>query len=241
MMDWPFEITNGKKPFELSTELQRPEPYGVVEKNWFVFWDKDDQMYTHYDIVPKRSFSKLSLDGSVGPNLATVTAAEDEKCMAKYLPKIKEATESIHQATNSLSITLCKRSDPSCKPDDSNTLIMNIFQHKKYYSFHSVYEPYVMLFDRTSPFAIHGISSKPLWISGRGRPGEWKFLDGRPGVEGQSQMFYVTSLSWKQQGQKYHGYIDDVMYVLFGIEDSDTGGIDVVAGDLLADLGICTS
>lgn len=235
-MDWGFEkFETGK--FRENTELQRPEPYGLVEKNFFVFWDKDEQIYAHYDITPKRVFAKLAYDGSVGPDLAPQVAEQDAQCMTKYLPKIDPENESIHQASNSLSITLCKRTDPTCKPNDSNTFIMNIFQYKKYYGFHSVYEPYVMLFQQSAPFATYGISSKPLWISGRGKPGEWKNADGR-GTD-QTQMFYVTSISWKKHGQKYHGYIDDVMFVLFGIEDADTGGIDVTAGDLLTGLGLC--
>jgi hypothetical protein len=52
-------------------------------------------------------------------------------------------------------------------------------------------------------------------------------------------MFYVTSLSWKGQGQRYHGYIDDVLFVAFGIEDEKSAAIDLVAGDLLQDLGFC--
>ena len=239
-MDWPFEIFRAEQ-FRDPTELQRPKPYGRVEKNFFIFWDKNEEMYAHYDTTPKRVFSKLSWDGSAGSNLASHTAANDEKCLAKYLPgDLDPENQSIHQATNSLSITLCKRSDPACKPDDSNTFIINIIQHKKYYSFHSVYEPYVVLFQQAKPFALHGISEKPLWISGRGKPGEWTKPDGNSLPE-QTQMFYVTSISWKQQGQKYHGYIDDVIFVLFGIEDADTGGIDLLAGDLVANLGLCAS
>jgi hypothetical protein len=238
LMDWGFEWFD-REQFRDPTELQRPEPYGFVEKNFFVFWDKNEQIYGHYDIAPKRVFSKLSYNGSTGPNLAPQTEASDEKCMAKYFPKLSEKDESIHQATNSLSITLCKRSDPECKPDDSNTFIMTIFQHKKYYSFHSVYEPYVMLFHQSAPFAIHGISRKPIWISGRGMPGEWVHSSGQD--LDQTQMFYVTSLSWKMHGQKYHGYLDDVLFVLFGIEDADTGGIDVPAEALLAGLGLCSA
>jgi hypothetical protein len=238
MMDWGFERFDPEQ-FRMPTELQRPEPYGLVEKNFFVFWDKDEQIYGHYDIAPKRVFAKLSYDGSVGPDLAPKTAESDEKCMAKYFPKLDPENESIHQATNSLSITLCKRSDPTCKPDDSNTFIIIIFQHKKWYNFHGVYEPYVMLFQQTAPFAVHGISTKPLWISGRGKPHEW--VGKNTAGKDQTQMFYVTSISWKKHGQKYHGYIDDVMFVLFGIEDADTGGIDVTAGDMLEGLGLCAS
>jgi hypothetical protein len=222
----------------MPTELQRPELYGMIEKNFFVFWDKDENMYTHYDIFPNRVFAKLSEDGSAGPDLAPQVAASDNQCIAKYMVKPSPENESIHQATNSISISLCKRSDLACQSDDSKTFILTVFQHKKYYNGHCVYDPYVALFQPTPPFAMYGISTKPFWISGRGMPGgKWKDRNGNS--LDQTQMLYVTSLSWKKAGQKYHGYIDDVLFVLFGIEDSDTGGIDILAGDLLGDMGLC--
>ena len=223
----------------MPTELQRPEPYGSLEKNYFIFWDKDKNVYAHYDIFPTRAFARLSDDGSTGPDLGPHVATGDNKCINKYMPKLAPEHTSIHQATNSISITLCKRSDPGCKVDDLNTFILTVFQQKKYYDHHSVYEPYVMLFQQKTPFAIHGISTMPFWISGRGMPGEWKGHQGK--LLDQTQMLYVTSISWKTAGQKYHGYIDDVLLVLFGIEDTDTGGIDILAGDLVADLGLCAS
>lgn len=238
LVDWGFEFFV-KDQFRSATELQRPPPYGFVEKNWFIFWDKDEEIYLHHDIAPKRVFAKLAYDGSVGPDLAPQAAASDEKCMAKYMPTLTPPHETLHQATNSLSITLCKRSDPECRPNESNTFIMIIFQDKKSFDAHYLYEPYVMLFQQSAPFAIHGISTKPLWISGRGKQGEWLTADKK--TLNQTEFLYVTSLSWKKQGQKYHGYVDDVLLMLFGIEDARTAGIDVTAGDLLRDLGICTS
>jgi hypothetical protein len=244
LVDWGFEIFT-EKEFRKATELQRPVPYGPIEKNWFVFWDEHEQIHAHYDVAPRRVFAKLEYDGSVGQDLAPLTASDDEKCMAKYMPKVALEHESIHQATNSLSITICKRSDSSCEANDSNTFIFTIFQHKSFYSFHSVYEPYVMLFQRTSPFNIYGISSKPIWIHGRGKAGEGKKPDFLTVEESrswnQTEMFYVTSLSWKTHGQKYHGYSDDVLFIAFGIEDSKAAGIDIVAGDLLVDLGLCST
>lgn len=240
---------SAEKGFRKPTELQRPLPYGTIEKNWFVFWDKDEQMYAHYDVTPRRVFAKLDFDGSVGQDLAPRAATNDEPCMAKYMPKIAEKLESIHQATNSLSITLCDRSDSSCKPNDSNTFILTIFQHKSFYFYHGVYEPYVMLLKQSEPFEIYAISTKPIWIHGRNRftvqpkPGSVVVVDSEsePDPKDQTEMFYVTSISWKMHGQKYHGYRDDVLFIAFGIEDSRTAGIDVVAADLLMDLGLCSA
>ncbi|KAI1767970.1 hypothetical protein GGR53DRAFT_518187 [Hypoxylon sp. FL1150] len=215
-----------ESPFKLGTELHRPITNFATEKNWFVFWDADGQMYAHYDVAPRRSFARLGADGSAGPDLAPLAAAAgDEKCLGKYMPKPGPEHESIHQATNSLSITMCRRHDPDCAPSDANTFIFTVFQHKTFRGFHSVYEPYVMVFQRRPPFEVYGISGKPLWIHGR---------------ETHSQMFYVTSVSWKVGGQRYHGYLDDVLFLGFGIEDQESAGIDVLASDLLAGLNLCS-
>ncbi|KAH8591632.1 hypothetical protein B0O99DRAFT_631895 [Bisporella sp. PMI_857] len=244
-VDWGFDHSAAKE-FGVPTELQRPPPYGIVEKNYFLFWDKDGHMYAHYDSAPKRSFAKIEWDGSVGEDLAPL-ATSDSKCIAKYMPKVTDDPkaldhESIHQATNSLSITMCNGSDPTCSQNDSNTFLFTIIQHKFYYNFHSVYEPYLMVFSRSAPFAIHAISPKPLWISGRGGPGSRPppgFSDEDKKKWNQTEMMYITSMSWKTKGQRYHGYLDDVLFVTFGIEDSDTGAIDVLAGQLLEGLALC--
>lgn len=232
--------------FRMATEVQRPDGYGAIEKNWFLFWDEQGQAYVHYDIAPKRSFARLSSDGGVGQDLAPLAALNDERCMASFMPQVAPQLESIHQASNSLSITLCARSDPSCEPNESNTFILTIFQHKSFYSFHSVYEPYVMLFRQNAPFEILGISSKPMWIQGRHKGAnenrDTVRTDFREAEESKdAEMLYVTSISWKSRGQRYHGYHDDVLFIGFGIEDANAGGIDVLAADLVKDMSLCST
>lgn len=244
LVDWDNEQYD-KDEFVEATELQRPPPWGVMEKNWFLFFDQDDQAYLHYDVSPQRVFAKVSTTGEVGPDLGYLTAAHDEVCMDKYMPKIGPELESIHQATNSLLVTMCNKKDSTCFPDHTNTFIFTIFQHKTYFSYHALYEPYVMLFERTAPFKLHAISKRPFWIHGRkgsSQPGAGDDsqveLLGELG-EDQEEMFYVTSISWKSREQKYHGYLDDVLLVSFGIEDKQTAAIDISVGDLLQDLGTC--
>lgn len=233
----------------LGTELQRPPPLGAVEKNWFLFWDSDNVRYVHYDITPNRAFARLSGDGSAGEDLARHTAGHDGACLARYLPDVTSSQlpfaaaaqqhgpgfhESIHQATNSLSVTLCRRTDPGCVADDTNTFIFMVVHHKAYRDFHSVYEPYVVVFRQRAPFEVFAVSSRPVWISGRATVrGE------AAGRADTTEMFYVTSIAWKTQGLKYHGYADDVLFLAFGIEDERAAGIDVQAGSLLANLGLC--
>lgn len=241
LVDWGLSLDHPKL-FRSGTEVQRPGKYQRVEKNWFIFWDSDGAMYAHHDIAPTRVFAKLSTDGSVGPDLGpTAALAGDAKCMQKYMPKVAEQLESIHQATNSLTITLCNRHDKSCRPTPQNTFVFTIFHHKSYYSYHSNYEPYVMLFDQQAPFAVHAISQKPIWINGRAMPGQGSRPSWIEKAEDwvQTEMFYITSMAWKQQGQKMHGFLDDVLFIAFGIEDSKTAGIDITAGELFKDLALC--
>lgn len=216
-------------------DLQRPSPYGAVEKNWFMFWGNDNKTYLHHDVVPHRVFTRLNNDGSIGRDIAKGTRASDDKCMRAFTPPITES-ESIHQATNSLSITLCRRADEDCVRTPENTFIMHIFQHKSYEMYHGVYEPYVMLFNQREPFGMHAISKKPFWITGRKKAGE---LEAIP--KEQTEMVYVTSINWKGFGQKYHGYLDDVIMMGFGVEDQAAAGIDVLASDLLGDLNYCAN
>jgi hypothetical protein len=117
---------------------------------------------------------------------------------------------------------------------------MAVIQHKVFHDLHSVYEPYVVVFEQSAPFGLHAVSSKPLWVHGRGTKGEKrpkKVPDNMPWA--QTEMIYVTSINWKQQGQRYHGYLDDVVLMGFGIEDERSGVIDVLAADLLEGLGEC--
>ena len=245
LQDFRLEQMTLVKLFKRASEVQRPPPVKGVEKNFFVFWDSDNKAYIHHDIYPHRVFAQLSFDGSVGSDLAPAIASKDGICMAKYMPTVASTHETIHQATNSLCITLCRRADPMCVPSDANTFIMTIFQHKSYYDWHSVYEPYVMLFQRSAPFAIHAISQRPLWIHGREpltRDSHSIHYENNPDralPEGHSEMFYITSMSWRSHGQRYHGYIDDPLFLAFGIEDSRPAAMDVLAGDLLQDLGFC--
>ncbi|CEJ62239.1 hypothetical protein PMG11_10744 [Penicillium brasilianum] len=238
LVDWGIDTIH-EHEFRQPRELQRPMPWNAVEKNWFIFWDDFGQMFIHHDITPVRVFSKLEVDGTIGPNLALVTASSDQACLNKFLPQSTSPTERIHQATNSLAITLCARSDQSCQPDATNTFVLFIIQQKRMQGLHPVYEPYVVLTRRSMPYEIHAVSSKPIWIFGRKIRADKSDASSSKSLSEDSEMLYVTSISWKTHGQKYHGYIDDALFLAFGREDSAAGGIDVTGSDLLVELGIC--
>ncbi|PLB49753.1 hypothetical protein P170DRAFT_437271 [Aspergillus steynii IBT 23096] len=238
LVDWGLDTVH-EHEFRQYRELQRPWPWNAVEKNWFLFWDDVGQMFIHHDIAPARIFAKLELDGSVGPNLALATTTSDQACLQRFLPQSTDPTESIHQATNSLAITLCARSDQSCRPDTNNTFVLFIIQRKTSRGLRPVYEPYVVLTRRSMPYEIYAVSSKPIWIFGRRTAAKKPDVSSSKSHSDGSEMLYMTSISWKSQGQKYHGYSDDTLFLAFGREDSAAGGIDVTARDLVAELGMC--
>jgi hypothetical protein len=223
-------------PFSQSTRLDIPAAAGnMAGKNLFLFWDTDNQTYAHYALSPNRVYGKLDPSGSVVKDNSMQLPASESTCLREYLPPTGK-TASIEQATNSLSITTCKRSDEDCVVSPSNTFIMTIFQHTSSRGAVTIAEPYIILFDRTAPFATHGISKRPLWISGRG---------GRPEGNGvidpsQVEKLNIISMSWKGSTQKYNGYADDVIHLAFGIEGKMTAVLDVVASDLLENLGLCS-
>ncbi|KAF2762326.1 hypothetical protein EJ05DRAFT_434542 [Pseudovirgaria hyperparasitica] len=250
LVDWEYD-TSWDRVTAVNTsglrhavEMQRPPPIGIVEKNYFLFWDFENQMYAHFDIAPERAFAKIENDGSVGPNLASDVSITDLECMNKYMPKTGPELEDIHQATNSLSITLCDRADPKCSPDTENTFIMTIWQWKSYHSFHGAYEPYLALFKRMAPFELYGLTTKPFWMRGRGGFGEGRLPDPNANDQikaewNQTEMLYVTSMAWKEPGLRYHGFLDDIIWIGFGIEDNYTAAMDVKARDLFPDLQRC--
>ncbi|KAL2147636.1 hypothetical protein VTI28DRAFT_8090 [Corynascus sepedonium] len=232
LVDWyPKWMTKAiDADFSVGTEIERPFPHAPMEKDYFIFWDKDDAMHVHYDMFPQRGYAKLQPDGKTGPELASETAERDAKCLRRYLPELVDnGSESIRQATNSLRVTLCESVDSTCEPRDDNTYIMTVIHHKTDLAFHSEYEPYVVLFQQRAPYELYAVSRRPFWISGRTRRG-----DGLP-----TDAVSITSANWRDRGRNYHGFLDDVIMLGFQYGERHSAGIDVRAGDLLVDLGLC--
>ncbi|KAL2164005.1 hypothetical protein VTH06DRAFT_3219 [Thermothelomyces fergusii] len=224
--EWMASVAH--RDFRIGSEIQRSPPSNPVQKDYFVFWDKHDTMHVHYDMFPTRAYAKLEPHGKTGPNLAGKTANSDSQCLRRSLPKLADKSESIRQATNSLRVTLCSRSDAKCTPDDGNTFIMTLVQHQTDFVEHSEYEPYVVLFRQRPPFELYAISRLPLWISGRTRN------QGLP-----TDVVSVTSANWRDRGLNYHGYLDDVVMLAFQYGNRHPAAIDVLAGDLLVGLRLC--
>lgn len=236
LVNWKHE-PSAVEAFRMATDLEKPGSKADVEKNWFAFWDDEGHMYMHHDLLPKRIFAKQFWDGSVGEDLATVNHDHDSRCLQRSWELQANNNRVFHQASNSLAITMCQAKDPQCRRTSNNTFILTVIQEKKYEDWHSVYEPYVVLFQQTAPFAIHSVSRKPIWVHGRKTAGDRQRNEATP--RGQTEMLYVTSLSWRNQERRYSGYLDDILFLNFGIEDSSAGSIDVLVSDLLEQMEEC--
>ena len=228
-----FQHVVGPQLYLEATEIHTPYTRKAVEENFFLFWDSESRPYVHFSLFPQRVFAQLTADGSVGEDLGLRIAISDQMCYAKYLPNTVGTVEAVQQVANSLSVTLCERSNAACIPDDTNTFIMHLFNVESEHGGRATYEPYAILFQQSAPFAIHAVSQKPLWIHGR------KILGASDSSRADTEAIYITSMNWKSHTQNYHGYIDDVLFLGFGIEESHPGALDVKAGKLLQDLSFC--
>jgi hypothetical protein len=241
LVEWgPF--IDKKIPFAHAVSIRRPPPHRPVEKNYFIFWGPDEEMYAHYDLEPRRSFSRIDANGQHSGNLARKARATDDPCWERFAQETA-FSNGTHQATNSLSVTMCNRADPTCKPTAANTKIFTIFQKKLSYAGHAYYLPYVMIFDSTPPFAMQSLSAKPFWIHGQRAGGEPMKPEEMRTVHGmidyaayQHEMIYITSINWKVQELDYHGYMDDVLWLAFGREDTWMAAIDVTPEMLFGDM-----
>ena len=125
-----------------------------------------------------------------------------------------------HQGTPMLSLTLCKRGE--CEPSVHNTLLMGIGQHRVNNPDVN-YDKRVVTWNATSPYEFHSIS-KPVVFAGTA---DWNF------TWAGGMVYY-----WNQTGipaNRSHGFLDDEVWLSFGVADRESGWIDVKAGDLMND------
>lgn len=228
-----------------ATEIHRPDAGTSIHKNFMLFWDAHGTAHVQHEFWPARMFAQLAPSGHVGPDLAPATRFPDLRCMARLMPPARGEFEWIRPGSNSLAVTLCRRADPRCVPTDKNTMLMHIVHHEKLTAGHATFEPYVVLFQRSAPFALHAMAQRPLWVRGRGvltKATGAKQYEGEEAEAippGELESFETTTMSWMMHGQRYHGYLDDPLFLSFGIEDSKSAGADTTAAAILQDLAFC--
>jgi hypothetical protein len=130
----------------------------------------------------------------------------------------------VHQGTPMLSVTLCKRGE--CEPDAHNTVLMGIVQ-KRRLSPVLHYDKRVVTWNATSPFEYRSIS-KNIYLPGTD---DWGY------TWAGGLVYYWNSTDLPSN--RSHGYLDDEVFISFGIADKESGWIDVLADDLVKDHTFC--
>ncbi|KAL8773549.1 MAG: hypothetical protein Q9209_001654 [Squamulea sp. 1 TL-2023] len=164
------------KSYPTLTELTRnpPSTRASIEKNWFTFFTSNGESYIHYDLshptntsIRGRTFAKLLGNGFTTTNL---TDPLELPCLinddAQEMDSARKGG-TWHQATNSLRLILCNRSDPNCNSNDENTVFFAII-HRKFPNWLTLpmrYERHFMVWSATPLFNLLGISKHPILMA----------------------------------------------------------------------------
>ncbi|KAK9365077.1 hypothetical protein V1509DRAFT_571739 [Lipomyces kononenkoae] len=174
--------------FRQLTELPR-DLYDEVEKNWFLMYDDNNIGYVQHTIQ-NRSISALTdVDVLHSNHVVNLVKGEATPQCITALKKEYEANNDqinsdIHQATNTLRVTLCEF---PCIPTIHNTVLIEIFQ-VKYHSYLEVfYRRYVMIMNVTAPFEIIGRTNNLIYAG-----------------SDEKMLIFTVSMAWDHANFRHH-------------------------------------
>ncbi|KAF5656755.1 hypothetical protein FHETE_10804 [Fusarium heterosporum] len=132
----------------------------------------------------------------------------------------------VHQSTPMLSVTLCNRG--TCEPDEENTVMVGMVQRRLDPPLSPVtwYDRRIAVYEATAPYRMISVSKK-LTYHGES--------DGRYVWTG-SMSYYTNQTVFPPSN---HGFLNDEVWLGFGIKDSAAGWLDIRARDLVADHYLC--
>ncbi|MCJ1427104.1 hypothetical protein MMC29_005007, partial [Sticta canariensis] len=163
------------KSYPTLTELTRnpADTRSPIEKNWLLFFPVSGESYLHYDLSDPRNgprgrtFAKLLGNGLTTTNLTDPLEIPCLRELGEKEPDGAKRGGTWHQATNSLRLILCTRSDASCKPDSENTVFFALV-HRKFPNALRLplrYERYFIVWSAMAPFTMLGMSNYPLLMA----------------------------------------------------------------------------
>ncbi|KAK9449303.1 uncharacterized protein V1518DRAFT_415629 [Limtongia smithiae] len=138
-----------------------------LKKNWYLLWDLDNVAYISRNAQPQ-DISRL--DDLTFANVA----ATNEDCFGSSV-ELSDVV-AVHQATNSLRLTLC---DFPCEPTANNTVLVSIVHVKHVYNGDVVYKRHVIVMEPSAPFRIIAYSRNLIYA----------------GTD-ESEILYSVSLAW---------------------------------------------
>ncbi|KAK9450332.1 uncharacterized protein V1518DRAFT_413573 [Limtongia smithiae] len=178
--------------FAQLTELNRRE-INEIEKNWFILYDPNGREYVHHDIANRSLsvFDNPHIAGTEVRNIANPTPSEVLSLLKDYSNDENSANH-MHQATNSLRVTLC---DFPCIPTIHNTVLIEIIHVKYKNIFEIFYRRYVIVMNATAPFDIIGRTPNLMYA----------------GTDEQT-MIYTVSMAWDHNHYRRHVPWDEEKY-----------------------------
>ena len=172
----PDRFTLGPlKSYSTLTELTRnpAADRGQIEKNWMIFYTASGESYIHYDLSdtkggPRgRTFAKLLGNGLSTPNLTDPLESPCLQELGENEPDMAKRGGRWHQATNSLRVILCDRSEKGCAPTPTNQVFVSLV-HRKFANYLKLplrYERYFIVWEARPPFHMLGVSKYPVLMA----------------------------------------------------------------------------
>ncbi|KAF9774229.1 hypothetical protein IL306_007799 [Fusarium sp. DS 682] len=132
----------------------------------------------------------------------------------------------VHQSSPMLSLTMCNRG--ACEPDEQNTVLMGIVQRRQDFPGASFtwYDRRIAVYESAAPYRMISVGKKLTYHGESDLSYSWT-----------GSMSYYTNQT--QFPPSNHGYLDDEVWLGFGVKDAAAGWLDVRAKDLIADHYMC--
>ncbi|RMJ17185.1 hypothetical protein BHE90_002466 [Fusarium euwallaceae] len=214
------------------------DPRYQREKNWAPIYspfskDEDEMMFM---VEP----SQLFRFNATGQPVQDVKAERDSAVQEPFPPGNEKKTwhsmentcihdvmlsdRRVHQSTPMLSLTLCKRGE--CEPHEHNTVMIGMVQMR--YDppefTNTWYDHRIIVYSAVAPYTMLSVSKKLTYHG-----------------ETNSKYIWTGSMVYhgNQPEQRSHGFLDDEVWLSFGIGDSAPGWLDVPAKELVSDHYFC--
>ena len=222
------------------------------------FYPESGESFLHYDISnPKSTNSGRTFAKVIGSGFTTVNLTDELE-----IPCIKDVDENgpeevkkggtWHQATNSLRVILCNRSDQKCKRTQYNTVFFAIIhrKHPNYLKLPLRYERYFIVWGGTAPYSMLGVSNHPILMANETASGwfmdqNWDDDPGNAAVVAEHKSKYGANSTDPHGGKGYWAYFTYTVSIAWAwgreveVEDMNVGYLDdeVVLGIGIDDKG----
>ncbi|EMT73007.1 hypothetical protein FOC4_g10001852 [Fusarium odoratissimum] len=134
--------------------------------------------------------------------------------------------EHVHQSTPMLTLTLCHRG--SCEPDRQNTVMLGMVQRRQDppAAPFTWYDRRIAVYESSPPYSMLSVSKKLTYHG-----------------ETDSRYIWTGSMSYYTNHTEFpppnHGFLDDEIWLGFGVNDAAAGWLDIRASELVADHYLC--